>query len=179
MTQKSSSDLLAAFGSDAVTPPQDAQEAPAPVVEPAPGQPAVPLDPDNIERARSARRGRPPKDPNAPPAKRGRPPKTAANASPVEEVGMTLDPAMVKALKGTLAESYAIALSLLAFAPVVFTPEEKPAIEEGLYYCVETYLPAGMSKHLPAFLLVAVSLSAINRARAEKRAAAEAKEKGE
>jgi hypothetical protein len=36
-----------------------------------------------------------------------------------------------------------------------------------------------MSKHLPAFLLVAVSLSAINRARAEKRAAAEAKEKGE
>lgn len=131
---------------------------------------SVPVNPVAISQVQSRRggarpgAGRPKSDgsPATPRAKKTKEPE----APPIP----TIDPATLALLKGQLVESYQLALSLLAFAPVIFNEQEKPAVGEGLYYCIETYLPEGFTKHAPAFVLAAVSLAAISRARNEKAA---------
>jgi hypothetical protein len=73
----------------------------------------------------------------------------------------------MEALKGSLVEAWQLALSLLAVAPVRFTDEERPAIGGAMVACIELYLPDGFSKHVPAFVLVGLSLQAVARGRAE------------
>lgn len=102
----------------------------------------------------------------------GRKPKGAGarstRAKPAPEAP-PVDPATLKLLQDQLLRSYELVLSLLAFAPVVFEDAERGPVGDGIVYCVEAYLPAGITKHVPALVLAAVSVKAIARAREHKR----------
>lgn len=84
------------------------------------------------------------------------------------EEAPSMTPEQIKLLEASLVRSYEVVLSLLAFAPVFFTDDEREPVGKGIVFCIEAYLPDGVTKHVPAAILLAVSANAVMRARAAK-----------
>lgn len=129
----------------------------------------IPMDSNVIPSATPSRgRAARPVDPQA--AEKKRRPYNRKPKEPEVPAPTPLDPKQREAMETTLGESLTAIISLACRHPAQVKDEEKAALGSCASACAETYLPGGVSRHLPAVALFGLVIVIVVRTIGEKRA---------